>query len=58
LVDDSQFFGIIPLLSPRARPLWPIFRIDELAAEPVVGFFCMHVLGKAEIKHVDVIAAE
>ena len=45
-------------LMVRARPLRPVLRIDELAAEPVAELLCVFAPGKAEEIEIRAVAIE
>jgi hypothetical protein len=45
-------------LLPRARPFWPVLRIDELAAEALSELFGVHTLREAEDVDVDAVAVK
>ena len=45
-------------LLPRARPFWPILRIDELAAKALAKLLGVRALREAKHVHVHAVAVE
>ena len=43
------------LLSPRVRPLQPVFRVEEIAAKAIAEFLCVFALGEAKHGHVHIV---